>query len=147
MQPDGARPETDCRRICLVDGDPNVRRARQLMLRSADYTVCAYATCAALLKDPNVLTCDCIIADVEMMDIGGVELLQAMRHAGWQGAAILLTDEISADLAAVVRNAEFVAILPKAPAEHVLLKAVGKTIGRYRSRGKLAATALNGQGL
>ncbi|MEZ0495750.1 response regulator [Sphingomonas sp. IW22] len=76
--------------VSLVDGDAAVRHARQLMLRSQDYDVRSYATCAALLADPRSRDYPCIILDLEMEDIDGPALLREMRASGWRGKALLL---------------------------------------------------------
>lgn len=76
--------------VSLVDGDSTIRHARQLMLRSEDYDVRSYATCAALLADPRSRDYLCIILDLEMEDIDGPALLREMRASGWRGKAILL---------------------------------------------------------
>jgi FixJ family two-component response regulator len=76
--------------VSLVDGDSTIRHARQLMLRSEDYDVRSYATCAALLADMRSRDYPCIILDLEMEDIDGPALLREMRASGWRGKAILL---------------------------------------------------------
>mgnify|MGYP003739615695 CR=1 FL=1 len=76
--------------VSLVDGNASIRHARQLMLRSENYDVRSYATCAALLADPRSRDYPCIVLDVEMEDIAGIDLLAQMRASGWQGRAILL---------------------------------------------------------
>lgn len=76
--------------VSLVDGDPVVRHARQLMLRSEKYEVRSYATCAALLADPRSRDYPCIILDLEMEDVDGQDLLRQMRATGWRGKALLL---------------------------------------------------------
>jgi FixJ family two-component response regulator len=76
--------------VALVDGNAAVRHARQLMLRSEQYDVKSYATCAALLADPDSRNYACIILDVEMEGIDGLDLLTRMRASGWHGRAILL---------------------------------------------------------
>jgi FixJ family two-component response regulator len=77
-------------RVSLVDGDPAIRRARQIMLRSEQYDVRSYSTCAALLADPVSRSYPCIVLDVGMQDINGPDLLRRMRASGWQGTGILL---------------------------------------------------------
>lgn len=76
--------------ISLVDGEPEVRRARQLMLRSENYDVRSYATSAALLADPHSRESFCIVLDVHLNDGDGIDLLKSMRATGWRGKAILL---------------------------------------------------------
>ena len=76
--------------VSLVDGEPSVRRARQLMLRSENYEVRSYATCVALLADPRSRQYRCIVVDVHMAEVDGIDLLRAMRASGWRGMGILL---------------------------------------------------------
>jgi FixJ family two-component response regulator len=115
--------------LALVDGAPALRHARQLMLRSKQLDVRAYATCAALLADPLALLSACVIADIEMSEMSGVQLLQAMRRAGWTGAAILLADAGSSDLVPA-NDHNITATLPKTLSDDTLLKAIRSAIAR-----------------
>lgn len=76
--------------VSLVAGDQNVRHARQLMLRSEHYDVRSYATREALLADPRSRTCDCIVLDLEMKSVDGLDLLRKLRANGWHGKALFL---------------------------------------------------------
>lgn len=83
-------PAADGIGVSLVDGDPAVRHARQLMLRSENYDVRSYATCAALLADPRSRDYPCIVLDLQMEGMDGPDLLREMRASGWRGKALLL---------------------------------------------------------
>lgn len=76
--------------VSLVDGDPAIRHERQLMLRSMEYDVHSYSTCAALLADPKSTGNDCIILSVRMPDGDALNVLRRLRKKGWRGHAILL---------------------------------------------------------
>lgn len=76
--------------VSLVGGDPTVRHARQLMLRSEQYDVRAYATREALLADPRSRDCDCIVLDLEMTSVDGLDLLRKLRANNWGGKALVL---------------------------------------------------------
>jgi CheY-like chemotaxis protein len=123
----------DPRWLALVDGDPALRHARQLMLRSRNLDVRAYSTCAALLADPLALRSACVVADVEMREMTGIQLLQAMRQAGWAGAAVLLTDADSDTLVAA-NDHDLIAILPKTLSDDTLLNAIQSAISREGPR-------------
>ncbi|MEG8017861.1 hypothetical protein [Sphingomonas sp. LR55] len=75
--------------VSLVDGDPVIRRARQIMLLSERYDVRSYATGAALLADPRSRDVPCIVVDVAGGVDGdggsGMDTLYAMRASGWRG--------------------------------------------------------------
>lgn len=124
--------------VALVDGDPSVRRARQLLFRSENYKVCSYASCPAIIADSEALCCDCIVADAVMQDVGGLPLIDAMRARGWRGAAVLLADVVSSELAAAALAARFTTILPKKSPDGLLLASVAAAIARYRSQHDVA---------
>jgi FixJ family two-component response regulator len=114
--------------VSLVDGDPAVRHARQLMLLSEGYDVRSYATCAALLTDPRSRDCPCIILDSKMGDIDGLELLRDMRASGWRGKALVLNgrDSGSPLLQEAERHGDIV--LPCNVGDQALLTAIAATI-------------------
>ena len=85
-----ATPSTDLIGVALVDGDPGIRHERQLMLRAERYDVKSYATCGSLLADPGSRAYPCIILDLEMDEVDGLDLLRKLRATGWRGKALLL---------------------------------------------------------
>ena len=119
--------------VALVDGDPAVRRARQIMLLSERYDVRSYATGAALLADPRSRDVPCIVVDIHRngdRNGGGMETLQAMRASGWRGKAILLDDIPSppALIHAAERRGD--RILDRATGDAPLLTAIETSIDR-----------------
>lgn len=116
--------------ISLVDGDPVIRRARQIMLVSERYDVRSYATCTALLADPRSRNVSCIVVDVasDGEDGGGIDALQAMRASGWRGKAILLDSGLP--LPALIHAAERHGdrILDRATGDAPLLTAIAASI-------------------
>lgn len=116
--------------ISLVDGNPAVRHARQLMLRSEDYEVRSYATCAALLADPRSRDYPCIILDFEMEHIDGVDLLRQMRASGWQGSALLLDGLTPGDPLLLEAELNGDTVLPRGVGDQALLEAIAGTVDR-----------------
>jgi len=116
--------------VSLVDGDPTVRHARQLMLRSEKYDVKSYSTCAALLADPQSRNYPCIILDLDMEEVDGVDLLRKMRASGWRGKALLLDGlDPGSDL---MLEAELHGdkVLPRDLGDQKLLTAIAASIDR-----------------
>ena len=116
--------------ISLVDGDPTVRHARQLMLQAENYNVRSYASCDALIADPSSCASACLVVDVDMSEVGGLELLQRMRAKGWRGSGILLdgSDRTNDTLLAAARNGD--TLLARSVADRPLLNAVKAAVGR-----------------
>lgn len=116
--------------ISLVNGEPAVRHARQLMLRSEDYEVRSYATCAALLADPRSRDYPCIILDFEMEQIDGVDLLRQMRASGWDGKALLLDGLAPGDPLLLEAELNGDTVLPRGVGDQALLEAIADTVAR-----------------
>lgn len=116
--------------IALVDGDAAMRHARQLLLRAEGSDVRAYASCAASLADPAAIASDCVVADIDMGAIGGVDLLRLMRAKGWRGAGILLADVVAPALSLIGLDEGFIVMRPVTLGDRQLLRAVNIALGR-----------------
>lgn len=116
--------------IALVDGDASVRRNRQLMLRAENFDVRSYASCAAMIADPQARAKACVVIDDDMPEISGVELLREMRIVGWHGSGILLRSLGGDDPSDTSLEASGDAVLPKTVADGPLLDAIRLMIKR-----------------
>lgn len=116
--------------IALIDGTAEARHARQLMLRAEGFDVRAYASALPLLSDPRVRANACIVAAIEMPQLGGVGLLRAMRAQGWQGKAILLAEERSPALVLLAADQDFTLIAPTEVSDGPLLAGIRAAFAR-----------------
>lgn len=116
--------------VSLVDGDPAVRRARQIMLLSERYDVRSYATCAALLADPRSRDGRCIIVDIDAVDDSGMSTLRAMRASGWRGKAILLDGGVPRPAVIYAAERHGDRILDRTTGDASLLSAIAASIDR-----------------
>ena len=60
--------------ISVVDDDPSVRTATARLLRSMGFSVYAFASAQEFLSSPQLSETSCVIADVQMPGMTGVEL-------------------------------------------------------------------------
>ena len=128
LQHEPTSPSDERSVVALVDGDPMIRRARQLMLRDERYAVRAYVSSDALLADPAARSAACIVADADMGAISGPHVLRAMRSAGWRGSAILLAETVSPALAEIALAEHFAVLSPKSLGDRPLLSAIRSAI-------------------
>ena len=89
----GLSPNRPC--ILVVEDDDAVRRSIQLLLRSRGMDVRAYASAKDAVGDPEVRSAECLIADLVMPEVDGIELLRALRGSGWNGSALLISGHLT----------------------------------------------------
>lgn len=77
--------------ISVIDDDPSVRLATNNLLTSRGYTVYTFGAAHEFLQSAELETTSCVIADVQMLAMSGVELLTHMRGLGHATPFILMT--------------------------------------------------------
>jgi FixJ family two-component response regulator len=77
--------------VSVVEDDQFFRESMQRLMRSLGYTVEAFASAADFLASPRVVETTCLIADVHMPAMTGVELYRHLVDAGYAIPTILVT--------------------------------------------------------
>jgi FixJ family two-component response regulator len=77
--------------ISVVDDDASVRAATSKFLRSHGYTVQAYSSAEHFLQSGGLNDTSCVIADLQMPGMSGLELLTMMRAQGYGVPFIFIT--------------------------------------------------------
>jgi FixJ family two-component response regulator len=112
------------RSISVIDDDAAFRVATDSLLRARGYTVHAFASAADFLRSRVLNDTSCVITDVKMPDISGLELQSILRGQGYTVPIIFVTafPEESARVRALRDGA--VCFLSKASDASALLKYV-----------------------
>lgn len=84
-------PEPHFCNIAIVDDDEAVRVGLSSLLRSYGYAAQAYDSAQALLAGAALAQCHCIITDLQMPGMSGIELLEQLRRQGNTLPLILMT--------------------------------------------------------
>src|SRR5260370_27591203 len=66
--------------VSIVDDDDSVRAAMSSLVRSLGYEACLFASAEAFLASPHLNATSCLIADIQMPGMSGLEL-QNELHA------------------------------------------------------------------
>jgi len=77
--------------IAVVDDDPGILRSLENLLESADQAARVFASAEALLESGCLAEIDCLISDIDMPVVDGLELLRVVRAARPELPVILIT--------------------------------------------------------
>ena len=77
--------------IVVVDDDASIRPATDSLLRSRGYAVETYASAEDVLQSGAILTASCVITDVRMPVMGGIQLQAELRAQGCGVPFIFIT--------------------------------------------------------
>ena len=96
--------------VAIIDADASTRLAMSRLLRGVGFEPTAYVSAESFLADPSHATFGCLVLDIQLPGMSGLELQQHLRHDGDPTPVIFVTaqdDATARDLA--VRNgcAEF----------------------------------------
>jgi FixJ family two-component response regulator len=60
--------------VSIIDDDASIRTATSRLVRSLGYVASMFSSAAEFLKSPQIATTSCVIVDVQMPRISGIEL-------------------------------------------------------------------------
>lgn len=77
--------------VCIIDDDWSVRSATSSLVRSFGYAVSAFDSAEAFLAARERLTPACIICDVQMPGLSGIDLYDRLTEAGNRPPIVFIT--------------------------------------------------------
>src|SRR5215510_5787699 len=86
----------DCReetlsRIGIVDDDDSIRDSMDSLLRSAGYLCSGYASAQAFLDSGSMSQIDCMVLDIQMPGMSGLDLQSKLRQTNCPMPIIFVT--------------------------------------------------------
>jgi FixJ family two-component response regulator len=69
--------------ISIVDDDPSARIATERLVRSLGWRACAFASSEEFLRSPQVTQASCLVSDVQMPGVDGLELQRRLGSLGY----------------------------------------------------------------
>jgi len=77
--------------ISIIDDDESVRDATTRLVRSLGFVGITYASASDFLRSPRLHETSCVITDVQMPGIGGIELQRILIAEGNKVPIIFIT--------------------------------------------------------
>ncbi len=118
--------------ISVIDDDASVRAATNNLLRSHGYTVHTFASAEEFLRSAHLNDTSCVIADVQMPTMSGVELQTLMRAQGSRVPFIFITAFPEESVRARVLKAGAIAFLAKPFAGPTLIRYLATALEGHR---------------
>jgi len=116
--------------VHVIDDDEAVRDVLAFQLGSAGIEVRTYGSAAAFLKIVPTVQAGCIITDVRMPDLSGIDLLRRLRELQVAVPVIVITAHGDIPLAVEAMRIGAVDFLEKPFADEILLASVRSALDR-----------------
>jgi two-component system response regulator FixJ len=116
--------------VHVIDDDDDARESLAFLLGTADIEVHVYDSAVTFLKALPQVTAGCIITDVRMPEIDGMELLRRLHQSGVQLPVIVMTGHGDVPLAVEAMKLGAVDFLEKPFDDEALLTAVRMALSK-----------------
>jgi len=99
--------------VVIVDDDPFVLAAASSLVRSFGWEAREFASAAAFLASDVLSQTDCLICDIQMTGMGGIELLDKLEADGMRVPTLFITALASARTRARVGASSALCVIEK----------------------------------
>jgi FixJ family two-component response regulator len=114
--------------IVIVDDDESVREATKYLVKSLGYPVLTFASAEEYLASDHVSATSCLISDLKMPGISGVELQKRLIADGHHIPIIFMTAFFEEEVRARALQAGAFGFLSKPFADQSLIKCLDKAL-------------------
>ena len=129
------------RTVYLLDDDEGVRRSVSFSLRTSNYLVKTFASGIALLREAGALAPGCILMDVRMPEMDGLEVQRRLKAQGITHPVVVMSAHGDIAMAVEAMRAGAVDFIEKPFEKAVLLGAIEAGIDRLEAAVRRLARA------
>ncbi|WP_445503576.1 response regulator transcription factor [Microvirga sp. G4-2] len=129
------------RTVFLIDDDEDVRDALRLLLRTAGFAVEPFSNAVAFLERRDRAAIGCIVADVRMPGLSGLQLLERLAAEGERLPVVIITGHGDVNACRRAFKGGAVDFLTKPVDEQVLIEAIEAGFARLEARRRQANEA------
>jgi FixJ family two-component response regulator len=122
--------ERRTRVVCVVDDDESLRRSVRNLLSSVGFRVETFASAEEFLESTDRANTGCLVLDLRMAGMNGLDLLRHLVATGSRIPVIILTAHDDDEARRRSREAGAVAFLGKPVRSDALLDAVRTALGK-----------------
>jgi FixJ family two-component response regulator len=118
--------------VFVVDDDISVRESLELLIRSEGWQPETFASAQEFLNRPQALVPGCLVLDISLPGLNGLELQERLSAAGASMPIIFITGHRDVPMTVKAMKAGAVEFLTKPFSDDVLLSAIRAAIERSR---------------
>jgi FixJ family two-component response regulator len=116
--------------VFVVDDNPSVRKSLHRLLAVAGYTVEAFASAREFLtREPSKVPC-CLVLDVRMPGLSGIDLQEALAAAGRRMPIVFVTGHVDVPTSVKAMKGGAVDLLTKPIDAEELLDAIARAVAK-----------------
>ena len=127
--------------VHIVDDEEAVRKSLAFLLSVAGFAVRVHQSATDFLNVAPGIRNGCLITDLRMPDIDGVELLRRLRAAGAMLPAIVITGHGDVQMAVEAMKNGAIDFIEKPFSDEVLIESIGRAVSRAADRVQSAEAA------
>ena len=125
--------------VHVIDDDDAARHSLSFLLECAAFRVRSYESAVSFLKAVPSMEHGCIVTDVRMPEMSGVELIGRLRALAFPDPVIVITGHADVPLAIQAMKAGVVDFIEKPFSDEVILTAVRAALTRQTDRDQARA--------
>src|SRR5215831_6889729 len=125
--------------VFVIDDDQSVRKSLARMLDAAHYAVELFESASKFLAHASHPGPSCVIVDVQMPGLNGIELQNALTERGREEQLVFITGHGNIPMCAEVMKAGAVDFLPKPFKQKELLESVERALTRSAEQRRRAS--------
>ena len=119
--------------VCVVDDDVSVRESLELLIQHAGWQPLLFASAQEFLSCPQLSGPSCLVLDVELPDLNGLELQQRMAAERLSMPIIFITGHGDVPMTVRAIKAGAIEFLTKPFSDEHLLSAIREALERSRA--------------
>ena len=125
--------------IHVIDDDESARHSLEFLLDCAGLAVRAYPSATEFLKAVPGLAPGCIVTDVRMPEMSGIQLVERLKALGVGEPVIVITGHADVPMAIEAMKQGVADFIEKPFSDEVILGAIRSALERAGGRGRLDA--------
>ena len=120
--------------VHIVDDEEAVRKSLAFLLGTSGFAVRTHPSATAFLEIAGSIRNGCLVTDLRMPDIDGVELLRRLKAAGMMLPAIVVTGHGDVQMAVEAMKNGAIDFIEKPFSDEVLLESIARAVDQASSQ-------------